>query len=109
MSYARPSETGSDIYVYGSRDAIHVHVAFNRGSANTVPQPQPGAPEGEWQAFFDDVVEWDHPEAGQSYVFTSYSECLRKLEELRASGVGVPQRAFDLLEQDSKDGDRYAA
>lgn len=108
MSYARSSEPSSDIYLYGSATELCLHIAYNRGSAGRVPQPKPGSSEQAWQRFFDDVIPFDNPEAGKSYFFTSRSECVRKLEELRVNGVGVPQRALDRLREEIEiEGDLY--
>jgi hypothetical protein len=114
MSYCRSTsecEDGSisDVYLYGSKSALELLVAGNRGPANTVPQPKPGDGEAAWMAYFNDNIEWNHPEAGKSYRFTRYSECIAKMKELKANDVNVPQRAIDRLEREqAEDGDEYS-
>lgn len=107
MSYVR-SGPDSDVYLYGSRTELCLHIAYNRGRAGRVPMPRAPGTEAAWEAYWNDVIEWDHPEAGKSYFFTSRSGCVAKLEELRDSGVRVPQRPFDRLREEIEDeGDVY--
>lgn len=108
MAYARMGN-GSDVYLFGSKDALELYIANNKGSAGNVPIPKKGAPVEEWDAWVNDVKPFDHPECGKSYKFTSRKACLDKLDELWKSGVVVPQHCIDRLRDElAEEGDEYS-
>lgn len=107
MSYVRVGKN-SDVYLYGGKDALELIVANNAGSAGNVPYPKKGGSAKEFEAWLDDVIPLDHPDAGKSYTFTSRQACIDKLKELGKTGLKVPHGPIERLEQEIKEeGDVY--
>jgi len=55
---------------------------------------------------FVDLVTEVGPEAGRSYNDPTPGACADRLEELRAKGFNVPQRAIDALREEQADGEK---
>ncbi len=107
MSYVRIG-ADSDVYLYGDGMYLNLHVAQNRGHRGEVPYPSTGATKEEWVEWMRDVVPLSHPETGKDYHFRSYAKCIAKLEELRESGLRVPEYPFTRLHDEAKNGDAYS-
>lgn len=118
MSYCRVStdDWSSDVYVYASRWGWQTHVARVR-TAFTEPLPPkveiPPKSDPGWEAAVEawytrhqkvldmvseaDDVEIGLPHDGASFVDDTPGGCADRLEQLRALGYNVPQRAIDRL------------
>lgn len=107
MSYCR-SGKDSDVYVYGTKTELVLHVAWNRGPKNPPPE-HPGTP-AEWEAWFseDNDIPLDHPAKGTTFETTSRKAMIDRLSEYQITGLMVPQSAIDRLSKEIlEEGDHY--
>jgi hypothetical protein len=119
MSFCRFSDDDyrSDIYAYESvSGSFEIMVAMNR-HANPDPRPNPGpiptdkADIDAWTKIYLALNNWLGAATvepiglgsdGKRFSFSTPGEAADKLEELRASGYNVPQRAIDDLREEQK-------
>jgi hypothetical protein len=113
MSYCRSGED-SDVYVYGTRDRdgqeyILCHVAYNRGTRFEFTKRWMNRPVGWLRTLL--VHAYMHPlnhkrlrnpNRGRTFSETDPANMAEVLIGLRLSGLKVPQRAIDRLQEEAR-------
>lgn len=64
----------------------------------------PGAGEPGWEIAETEYIDLVGPYAGDSFNDSTPGECADRLEEIRASGLNVPQYAIDALREEEANG-----
>ena len=124
MAYCRWSSDfyECDVYVYESvGDYWATHVAGRRRKAKCPDEikKMPTTTPKEWVAQHSAMMDWlaeqpddddawdalQGPHAGESYRDATPGDCAARLEEIRASGLNVPQYAIDELRAEQAEMD----